>query len=107
LKDFEQLSNDELLKKCNHGNANEGLNNIIWSRCPKNIFVHKSTFAMGVHSAVLCFNEGTSGVKRVMKYLNLDIGAKTAIFSFRKDRARLSNMARKETLKCKNRRKDL
>ena len=110
LKDFEELSNEELLKKCTHGktqNANEGLNNIIWTRCPKNIFVQKSTFEMGVHSAVLYFNEGTSGVKRVMDHLNLEIGEKTVLFSNRKDKARLSNMARKDTLEAKNRRKTL
>ena len=36
LKDFEQLSSDELLKKCTHGktqNANDNI--IIWSRCQK------------------------------------------------------------------------
>jgi len=62
---------------------------------------------MGVQSAVLYFNEGTAGVKRVMKNLNLDIGVKTAMFSLHKDRARLTNMAKKETLKSKNRRRKL
>ena len=44
-KHFNALSDDNLLKKCTHGktqNCNEGLNNIIWSRCPKNIFVKRS-----------------------------------------------------------------
>ena len=37
-KDFEELSDDNLLRKCTHGqtqNSNEGLNSIIWSRCQK------------------------------------------------------------------------
>ena len=41
-KDFDDLSDDFLLKKCIHmetQNYNEGLNNIIWSRCPKNFFL--------------------------------------------------------------------
>lgn len=109
-KDFEELSDDKILKRCTHGktqNANESLNNVIWSRCPKNIFLHKSSFEMGVNSAVLHFNEGTAGVKRVLNFLNLEIGAKTILSSSRKDKARLSNMARKDTLKVKNRRRKL
>lgn len=109
-KDFEELSDDKILKKCTHGktqNANESLNNVIWSRCPKNIFLHKASFEMGVNSAVLHFNEGTAGVKRVLNFLNLEIGAKTILSSSRKDKARLSNMARKDTLKVKNRRRKL
>ena len=39
---FMDLSNDELLKKCLHGktqNNNESINNVIWKRCPKYIYV--------------------------------------------------------------------
>ena len=46
LSDFNDLSDDQLLKKCVHGetqNCNEGINNVIWSRCPKNVFVKKAT----------------------------------------------------------------
>ena len=37
---------------------------MIWSRCPKNIFIHKGSFELGVNSAVLYFNEGAAGVQR-------------------------------------------
>ena len=51
-KEFEELSDDNLLRKCTHGqtqNSNEGLNSIMWSRCPKNIFIHKASFELGVN----------------------------------------------------------
>lgn len=60
---------------------------------------------MGVHSAVLYFNEGTVGLNGVKNYLNLDIGARTAFLFPRKDRVRLCNMGRKGDLKAKTRRK--
>jgi len=80
VKEFNDLSDDNLLAKCVHGetqNCNEGINNVIWSRCPKNIFVSKENLDMGVNSAVLSFNEGASGLKRVFEKLNLDFGGKT------------------------------
>ena len=58
---FTDLSSDELLKKCLHGkaqNANEALNNIIWTKCPKNVYVEKDVLESSVNSAVLEFNEG-------------------------------------------------
>ena len=39
---FQELSKVEHLKKCLHGltqNCNESFNQLIWNRCPKNIFV--------------------------------------------------------------------
>ena len=39
---FKDLSNQDLLKKCLHGqtqNNNESLNSVIWKRCPKDIYV--------------------------------------------------------------------
>ena len=60
---FEELSGDELLSKCLHGktqNANEALNNIIWTKCPKSVFVERIVLEIGVNSAVSEFNEGRS-----------------------------------------------
>jgi hypothetical protein len=109
-KDFDELSNDDLLKKCLHGqtqNCNEGLNNIIWSRCPKNVYVKTDVLEMGVNSAVLSFNEGSSGIYRVFKHLNLDLGKNTITSSVKKDQKRLQNMVKKGQPQKKRRRKDL
>ena len=67
---FLELSSDELLKKCLHGqtqNSNEALNHIIWNKCPKNIYVSRTILELGVYSAILEFNEGSFGVDLVFK----------------------------------------
>ena len=55
---FEQLSKDELLDKRTHGltrNANEAINNIIWKRCPKSIFISRNTLEIGVAYSIFIF----------------------------------------------------
>ena len=72
---FKDLSADSLLEKCLHGrtqNANESLNSLIWKRCPKSVFVSKSTIEIGVNSAVVEFNEGPSGVMSVFEEFGLN-----------------------------------
>ena len=41
---------------------NKSLNSIISKRCPKYIFVGRTTLSMGVSSAVVNFNNGTNGL---------------------------------------------
>lgn len=56
---FDRLRDDTLLSKCLHGktqNVNESLNGIIWTRCPKRVYVTKKTLEICVSSAVLEFN---------------------------------------------------
>ena len=77
---FLDLSKDELLAKCLHEetqNNNESLNNMIWARCPKNVFVTKTVLQLGVNSAVIEFNEGATGVIRVLEKVGIDIGKET------------------------------
>ena len=41
---FRDLSDSKLLSKCLHGqtqNANESLNNVIWKKCPKDVYISK------------------------------------------------------------------
>ena len=70
----------ELLAKCLHGetqNSNESLSNMIWAKCPRNVFVTKPVLQLGVNSAVIEFNEGTNGVIRVLEELGIDIDKET------------------------------
>ena len=74
---FMDLSDDNLLTKCLHGqtqNNNESLNGVIWKRCPKDVFVGRSTLEMGVASAVISFNDGQSGILKVMENLENKLG---------------------------------
>lgn len=58
---FKSLSSHELLAKCTHGgtqNVNESFHHIIWSICPKEVFVGRMRLEIAVASAVLQFNDG-------------------------------------------------
>ena len=58
---FQDLANIELLKKCLHGrtqNPNESVNNVIWNRLPKTVFVGNKTLHFGAYEAIASFNDG-------------------------------------------------
>ena len=80
---FLDLSNDTLLKKCLHGetqNANEALNNLIWTKCPKNVYVEREVLEMGVSSAMINFNNGACGILNVFHGANMEPGYFTKMF---------------------------
>ena len=67
---FLDLSNYRLLKKCLHSktqNANEALNNLIWTKCPKNVYVEREVL-------VINFNNGTCGILNVFHGANMELG---------------------------------
>lgn len=47
------------------------LNGLIWKQCPKDEFVGRVTFELGVAPAVTAFNDGLSGVLEVFDKLNI------------------------------------
>ena len=53
-------------------NTNESINNIIWTKCPKNIYVQRNVLEMGVSSAVINFKDGNCGILNVFKNLGID-----------------------------------
>ena len=64
------LGNDELLKKCLHGetqNPNELFHNI-WKRCSKRVFVARTVLETAVASAVIAFNDGEQGLKSLKSW---------------------------------------
>ena len=71
---FEKLSGDDLLQKCAHGgtqNANESVHNMIWTRCPKTVFVGRTRLEIAVYDAVSVFNEGERSRLKVFQLLGL------------------------------------
>ena len=61
---YKDLGSNKLLKKCQHGqtqNVNESLNNLIWARCRKRVYVRNSVFRTLVASAVVAYNTGAMG----------------------------------------------
>ena len=67
---FIDLSNDSLLQKCLHGktqNNTESTNEVIWKRCPKDIFLGLITLETSVTSDVNCLNDGACGILHIHK----------------------------------------
>ena len=63
------------MKKCQHGqtqNGNESLNNLIWTRCLKRVYVGNSVFKTSVASAVIDYNDAAMGLIPVFKKLGID-----------------------------------
>ena len=105
---FMELSSDTLLAKCLHGktqNANESLNGVIWKKCPKDVYVSKSTLVMSVDSAVINFNEGVSRILDVLDDYGLPKGDFTSVFCRNKDICRIKECDRKASVKGKASRK--
>ena len=75
---YRDLSQPNLLKKCVHGktqNVNESLNNCLWERIPKNIFVGAQTLRIGVFDAVLTFNDGVVAREKVLSNMGVVTGS--------------------------------
>ena len=106
---FKDLSDDDLLRKCLHDqtqNSNEAFHSILWTRCPKNIFVSRRTFELCINSAIVHYNDGGDGVKSVLSYFGL-LGSLTIPKLVLKDQKRIVNKRRKSTSICKKQRKKL
>jgi hypothetical protein len=109
-KIFQQLSSDELLLKCVHGetqNSNESLNNLIWMKCPKQIFVQKPVVELGVNSAILQFNEGLFGISKVLSQFGIENGACFHKYTLKANYRSIQNAISKSSNKVKVRRKKL
>ena len=77
---FEDLSKEELLSKCLHGqkqNGNKCLNNLIWQRCSKEIYVDRITVEEAVYSAVSYFNGGSILILKTLEKLGVKAGYHT------------------------------
>ena len=107
---FKDLSDDELLEKCLHGktqNCNEALNNIIWTKCPKNIFVERNVLEIGVNSATIEFNDGPKGIYKVLSHFNVRPGYLTRRKSTEKLLKRVKATEKRQSEISKRRRKQL
>ena len=75
IPNYERLSDPNLLKHMMRGktqNANESLHNVIWSRCPKTIFMGKHKLHGAVATAISSFNEGAIRMSQVLKKLAVE-----------------------------------
>ena len=107
---FKDLGDDKLLRKCLHGktqNPNESLNQIIWKRCPKDIFVERTVLTLAVSSAVLHFNDGQRFLEKLFYKLQMNVGINVSEYCLRKDSERVNKMEKQCSTPVKLRRKKL
>ena len=107
---FKDLGETSLLEKCLHGktqNPNEALNQIIWKRCPKDVFVERTTLAVGVCSAVLSFNDGESFLVSLFDKFNMSGGVYLNRYCQERDRKRIKKSENQCLTPVKSRRKQL
>jgi hypothetical protein len=105
---YKDLSKPELLNKCTHGltqNVNECLNNLIWNRCPKSIYVEQETVALATYLAILRFNDGDISFVKLFQDLDITPGKFTTKASEDCDNSRIEVSAKKSSEKVKKRRK--
>jgi len=58
---YEKLSHESLLERCTRGgtqNSNESPHSVIWTYCPKEVFVSKNRIDIGATRAIASFNMG-------------------------------------------------
>ena len=58
-------------------NNNESINNVIWKRVPKDIYVGWEALEMGVASAVINYSNGLNGISDVYNELRMEVGSYT------------------------------
>ena len=66
------ISKPELLTKCLHGktqNPNECLNKLIWTRCPKEVWIGVNTLKQATLAAVARFNDGYISYVKIMQQM--------------------------------------
>lgn len=89
---FTDLSKPDLLRRCLHKgtqNPNESLNNIIWTRIPKSVFVMKETLELGVYEAVATYNKGNVARIEILQKLGISPGQQCVSMMKKFDETRL------------------
>ena len=107
---YEDLSKPELLTKCLHGktqNPNECLNKLIWTRCPKEVWVGVNTLKQATLAAVAHFNDGYISYVKIMQQMGINLGHFSNSICQKLDNARLYNSQRKSMDSAKQQRKTL
>ena len=79
---------------------NEALNQIIWKRVPKDVFVGGITLDIGVSSAIISYNDGFSGLLEVMRRCGLEPGTYTRKYFQKSDIVRIKHSDNKSSDHC-------
>ena len=102
------MRHDNLSSRCLEGttqNPYEAFNQIIWKKCPRDIFTSRHVLKIGVASAVINFNDGFMGLSRIFQSPELSFGKYSVEGALDKDIKRIIKMDKKTQEINKNIRK--
>ncbi|XP_059172207.1 uncharacterized protein LOC131953168 [Physella acuta] len=94
---YEKMSQEDLLSRCLDGktqNTNESIHSVIWSRCPKHLFVGRQRLEIAVCLGVGEFNMGSKASHNFLKHINLQVGNKTKEIGAKRDIVRVGKAQR-------------
>lgn len=94
---YQRLASDDILIKCVSAktqNANECLHSMIWSKCPKEVFVSKKRLELSVLSAVQDFNVGCETALETLG--NIDSNEFAMAIAAKKDKRRFSQKTKRQ-----------
>lgn len=86
---------------------NESFNGIVWTRCPKRVYVTRKTLEIGVNSGIIEFNEGKTGIEKVMKKAGLVVGHLQSLQNDKVLKRHTVTIRRKSSSPVKRQRKNL
>lgn len=98
---FNDLSQPKLLVRClgsKTQNNNESINSVIWKLCPKTIGCGRKVVEIATNEAIVLFNDGNSGRKRLMESFGLTFGKNMSNFSSTMDLKRIKFAEKKFVL---------
>ena len=101
---YEELSDPKLLSKCLHGktqNPNECLNKLIWSRCPKKIWVSLKTVQQASYAAIANFNDGNISFLNALQQIGVNPGYFTTAICRNQDLLRIAKSNLRSTASSK------
>eukprot|EP00795_Rhopilema_esculentum_P005687 gene5687-10932_t len=88
---YKKLTNDDIMNGCLGGytqNSCEAINHLIWSRCPKISHSGRDHLDAAVAAAVVAFNDGSSGLARVLSHVGINPGSNMLLGLSARDRKR-------------------
>lgn len=98
---FEDLSRDDLLKRClgaETQNSNESFNSLVWTFAPKTLHSGFKINELASFLAVIIFNDGFTGIQKVMEVLGVKIGFHCDNYAKKRDNERM----KRSELRCSN-----
>ena len=88
-------------------NVNKSFNNAIWQRCPKAVYLERSTLVHGVYSVIISFNKGNQRPLKVFQSLGLSPGNLMTDYVNSADASRVKRSGYKASDEFKSLRQDV